>query len=74
MVDDFKTSNPGSDYQWWLTHGVECCFVCEQDVHAELLGYCDRCDRPLCTLCQDYSMPTGPVLCPDCVDELKEKD
>lgn len=73
MSDNFDTDRPGSDRQWWLTEGVECCFACEKDVHAELLGFCDRCDRAVCTQCQDYSVPAGPVLCPECAAELKEE-
>lgn len=63
--DDFASGEKRSE-PWWLSPGFEWCFVCEASVHAEALGYCIACDRPLCPLCMMFTGEGGAIQCPDC--------
>ncbi|MFW5824474.1 MAG: hypothetical protein ACOCVV_05880 [Marinobacter sp.] len=69
--DQDPDTRPGSDRQWWTTNGTEYCFVCENQVHPELLVYCIACDRGLCAWCLNHQ---DRPLCPSCTAGLAEEE
>lgn len=61
------------DISWWLNPGLEQCVVCQAHIHWDAVKFCATCDRPMCSLCLVYNLPSSEAICKQCAARLSDE-